>query len=226
MDGEADGLVLVQSSRANTNAAKSTSCASSTRRSSGRPWIERWVRARRARCPRDRGQRLGSFSCCPETPGRCVACPLWASVSDVTRENRLPAAGRLRLPARRHGREAPSAAHSGAWAAEYEPRPARRGALANTQRAGGSRRSEHRPTTPPPATPKPRTRAPVGDTDRGPQRTRGLPHTIARHDASDARECTSACFARSLGHFLVMGALFGAYGLWPGAPPARGSAPS
>src|SRR6476620_7376133 len=68
--GDADGLVLVQSSRANTKAAKSTSCVSSSRRSSVVvPGLKDVVHGSTcATSSRPRVNACSSFSCFPDEP--------------------------------------------------------------------------------------------------------------------------------------------------------------
>ena len=74
-EGEA-GLAAVQSSRANTNAAKSTSCVSSTRRVRVVvPGLKESSRDRHARRLRGRASAPAPASfALPTNPGKCVAC--------------------------------------------------------------------------------------------------------------------------------------------------------
>ena len=68
--GDAEGLVVVQSSRANTNAAKSTSCTSSRRRSNVVvPGLKDVVQGSTCATPsRPRVSACSSFSCFPDEP--------------------------------------------------------------------------------------------------------------------------------------------------------------
>ena len=70
------GSRLVQSSWANTNAAKSTSCVSSTRRSSvGRPGLKSVVHgSTSATSSSPRVSAWISFACFPDDQGRSEAC--------------------------------------------------------------------------------------------------------------------------------------------------------
>src|SRR6185503_10336034 len=100
--GDADGLVLVQSSRANTKAAKSTSCVSSSRRSRVVvPGLKDVVQGSTcATSARPRVNACSSFSCFPDEPRKIRGLSICSSFcSDYERDG----AGAIAMTCADHG---------------------------------------------------------------------------------------------------------------------------
>src|SRR5438552_16834701 len=92
--GDADVLLVVQSSRANANAAKSTSCASSRRRSSVVvPGLKEVVQGSTcATSSRPRVSACSSFSCFPDEPRKMRGLSIPSSRQQVGLREQSPSA--------------------------------------------------------------------------------------------------------------------------------------